>query len=455
MNFKISALLCVLACLSSCDLNRATDPAPLSPPAQDSGAMHIGTNLWNFGWGNQWNDYVVAGTDWATASNPWLPAFLADLAPYNGPIRFQDWDHLQNNNIINWSDRRKKTDNHRLTIHQAVDPSIKKYVYGQPAEVELYTVAYEWMIDLCNRTNKDMWLCVPTFSSPAYWHSLATLIKDTLNPNLRVYLEYSNETWNGSYQQCGYTQDQGIALGLPGDTQWSQPDPTNAHQKYYKGGSWSVYHSLQIFKAFQEVFGVDAMGTRIIRVIAFSGVQPIADEALKNVVYDGGSVFDASHYNPTWNPFGQKPDLLAIAPYIGPNDNAAGNAPWPKLDGAAANMPDRFKANVDWVYANTNLTSVQRAVPIAAKYNLPLSSYEGGQQLDTNADAWSKNPSIYDAYTYMLNKWAQARMVVFCHYTMYGQYASSGAWGAKENVNTPLANAPKYRALVDWINAHP
>jgi hypothetical protein len=146
--------------------------------------------------------------------------------------------------------------------------------------------------------------------------------------------------------------------------------------------------------------------------------------------------------------------LLAIAPYIGPNDNAL-PYPWPKLDGAAATMLDRFKANVDWVYSNTNLTSVQRAVTIADKYKLPLSCYEGGQQLNTNADKWNQNPLIYDAYAYMLNKWAQARFTIFCHYTLYGSYEPTGAWGAKENVNTSLANAPKYRVLVDYVKLHP
>ncbi len=422
-------------------------------------SMRIGTNFWNFGWGNQWRDYVQPGLDWTTVSDPWLPAFLADLAPFNGPIRFMDFDDANENALIHWSERLQKTDNHYTSKTYPIDhvtqitvptdtqnppdmshpitTTISARYFGGQTSINYMGMSYEWMIDLCNRTGKDMWINVPTFSEPAYWTSLATLIRDNLNSDLKCYVEYSNETWNGGFKQYHYTQDMAYFYGLPGGNQW------------YKAGAWSVWHSLKIFKAFQDVFGAPAMGTRIIRVIAFSGGQSIADNAIQEVVYSGAGNMT---FNSTWNPDGQKPDLLAIAPYIGPNDDATGTG---TLDGASANMPTLFQANVDWVYSNTQYTSIQRAITISDKYNIPLGCYEGGQQLNTNADVWSNNPLVYDAYTYMLNKWMDAHFVLYCHYTLYGSYDTHGAWGAKAAVTTPLASAHKYRALVDWLAANP
>jgi hypothetical protein len=229
-----------------------------------------------------------------------------------------------------------------------------------------------------------------------------------------------------------YSIDQGIANSLPGDNQW------------YQGGAYSVWHSLAVFKGFQDVFGAAAMGSRVIRVLAFSGNFDIADHAFYSVMYDGAG---SANFNAKWNPNNQRADLFAVAPYFGPNDGAGGGG---VLDGAAANIADRFKANVDSGY----LDYVTGAVAIAAKYKTPIGCYEGGQQLSTNADKWSSNPAVYDAYTYMLNKWIPAHFVMFTHYALYGSYTSAQAWGAKAAGTTTLANAPKYRALVDWANSH-
>ena len=54
------------------------------------------------------------------------------------------------------------------------------------------------MIELCNETQKDMWINIPALATPAFVQSLAQLIDADLDPNLNVYIEYSNETWNTS-----------------------------------------------------------------------------------------------------------------------------------------------------------------------------------------------------------------------------------------------------------------
>jgi len=362
--------------------------------ASATSSMTIGTNFWDFGWSES-TEYINANVDWTTVTNPWNPQFLSEISMY-ACLRFMDFGHTNNSNVVNWSERIQKTAN-QVTAGQ---------------------FAYEWMIDLCNRTNIDMWVCLPHKTNLDYWTQLATLIKNNLNPNLKCYIEYSNETWNGGFTQFQYTLDQGIANGLPGSNQW------------YQGGAYSVWQSLKIFKAFQDVFGVADMGTRVIRVCAWSGNYDIADQAFANTLNSS-----------TWNPYGQKVDMGAIAPYIGNG-----------IDGAASNCQSLFHAEIDRLYSATS-DGVAHAVNMANKYGFKLGCYEGGQHLLTNAHVWSANPNIYTEYMYMLNKWKD-KFVLFNHYTHLGAWGSGGAWGAKVSTTSTLAESHKYRALVDWINAN-
>src|SRR5690606_24219274 len=79
-------------------------------------------------------------------------------------------------------------------------------------------VAYEWQIDLANRLGADIWITVPhltieTYDSNPddnYWTELAKLVKAQLDPQLNVYVEYSNETWNGDFGQGTYAAKRGV-----------------------------------------------------------------------------------------------------------------------------------------------------------------------------------------------------------------------------------------------------
>lgn len=356
-----------------------------------SGSMAVGTNFWNIGWMDRLN-YFKSGVNWTTVTDPWNPQFLADIAPFTN-LRFMDFLPTNNSTVITWSQRVQKTADHYTTDG----------------------VAIEWMIDLCNRTNKDMWICVPHQADANYFTQLATLIKNTLNANLKVYIEYSNETWNGGFTQFNYTIQQGQAAGLPGSNQW------------YQGGAYSIWQSLKIFKAFRDVYGT-AMASRVIRVCSFSGNFDIFDQGYSSVVN-----------STTWNPFSEQADVIAVAPYVGNG-----------LDGSSASIQSQFHNEI----INTLNTYVIPAKAIANKYGKPLICYEGGQHLLTNADVWSRNPLIYNEYLFMLDQW-KPYISFFSHYCLYGVAQSGGAWGSKEGASQALADAHKYRALINWISANP
>ncbi|MEM6315801.1 MAG: hypothetical protein AAF743_17060, partial [Planctomycetota bacterium] len=100
--------------------------------------------------------------------------FKANLEPFP-VLRFMDWNRTNGSTHVDWSDRTDLDDAH----------------WGWSAGVP-----YELMIQLGNELGKDVWLNVPHAANDDYVTQLARLVRDNLNPELDVWIEYSNETWN-------------------------------------------------------------------------------------------------------------------------------------------------------------------------------------------------------------------------------------------------------------------
>jgi hypothetical protein len=442
--------------------------------SRTSNTMQVGTNFWNLSW-YVFTDYVKpafsALATWPVANsadpaaNPWTPAFLTDLGAYNGPLRFMDFVNVNYIPVVNWSDRIGETYNWTVPyaypvvaatveavgngLHGTNSKTVRDYIGKTTSSATV--PAYEWMIDLCNRTGHDMWINIPTFSrndqadvNDRYWTQLAILIKSKLDPHLKCFVEYSNETWNGGFLQNLYTMDQGTTMAEYG------------YNKWYWGEEFCVYNSIRIFKAFQDVFGEDNTGydkpvspwasPGLVRVYATAGNSDGGFKAIMRVMYNGSvkTSYDINtDYNTTYNPNKQKMDLMATAPYVGSG-----------LDGSAGNIQSLFRAQIDWAYNVEVMTYINEM----AKYGVKVGCYEGGQHLLKNSSTWSHNPAIYDEYIYMLNRWKAAGLVIFNHYVLYGSYSNAtntGSWGAKERISDSNEDSPKFRALKDWVEANP
>jgi hypothetical protein len=92
-----------------------------------------------------------------------------------------DWADTNLSNITTWNDRRP----YDHATQQSGD-----FKNG---------VAPEYLIELCNELDSDAWLNMPHGADDTYVRNLATLVRDTLEPGRKVYVEWSNETWNGGY----------------------------------------------------------------------------------------------------------------------------------------------------------------------------------------------------------------------------------------------------------------
>jgi hypothetical protein len=372
-------------------------------PAQTWKGMRVGSNFWFLGAG--WaEDAWKANVDFATTDDPWNPAFIGDLTEADYAVfRFMDFGGTNNSPIRNWSERTQKTsaDNEK------------------GGDVGGHGIAFEWMFDLCNKLQKDCWINVPHLAVETYEQNpdenyfieLAKLAKATLDPNLTLYIEWSNETWNGGFQQALYAQQRGTQMGFASDA-------------YGASFKFHVYASSRMYDAFVKVFGNEI--SRVKWVVAGQLGSNYGTQLQLDALKD-----------PNINLGGRTPDYYASSNYVGIG-----------LDGASPQIDQQWHAAL----AET-ITQATGQAQLIADTGMKLVAYEGGQHLLTNADVFARNPAAYNLYTDWLDEISKL-FVLTMHYTNSGMWASGGAWGAKEHTGAPLSEAPKARALVDWIHAH-
>ena len=359
--------------------------------------------------------FIMPGFESSYLTQPFHPLFLSRLQNYKA-IRFMDWMLTNGSTVRNWTDRAKPSD----------------YTYS------LRGVPIEVILQLANSTNATPWFNIPAQATDDYIRQFAATVKQQLNPALKFYVEYSNETWNGSFAQTKYIQARGQELGF-------SVDPTIA------GAYYTAFRSTQIFDLFRSVLG---SSSRMVRVIA--------SQAENSWLSDQTLGFQ--------NAFGNA-DALAIAPYFNCSDTASGG--FGVLgDPATASQVDGMSVDgiVDIELAHINgcaLRQMQSNSAIAKKYGLALVGYEGGQSLvgyygaenDNTMTALFKaanrSPRMNALYAQYLSNWVGAGGDLLVSFNEAGAATKYGSWGALEYQDQDPLTAPKFQALTTFAIQHP
>jgi len=342
-------------------------------------------------------------------THPFHPLYTQRLEPFVA-LRFMDSGKTNFSPLVSWADR-TTPDTHTQTRPEGM--------------------ALEYMILLANTLGQDPWICVPHLADDDYVRRAARLLRDQVDPALKIYVEYSNETWNSMFSQTTYVQDMGEALGL-------SPDRWQAGQIY------CALRSVQIWEIFQEEFVDEG---RLIEVMATQSASiSITDTR-----------FDALN-DPAINPSYIMPDALGIAPYFGkiytPGDIPPAVPDYPTVDDILDVL-------------SPALIAEERSVVIAQKtaadrQGAVLVCYEGGQHFvgaqgaendatltailhEANAD-----PRMYMRYIEYLDMLHKEGVAMFGHYLYVGNWSKWGSWGALEVQDQPFVDAHKYRALIEW-----
>jgi hypothetical protein len=368
---------------------------------------------------------LMPGTESTYQTMPYYSEWFGKLQPFK-VIRFMDWGHTNNwGHDSAWECYDQVTDTARTPWSGRAERSDFTWATSKG-------VPYEVMIDLCNRLHADMWICVPHDASNEYIHQLALLLKNELNPQLTLYIEYSNETWNWMF----------------GQTQWLY-----TFGCVNKGISWPegivpyIQNCMDIFSA---VFSGEM--ERIVRV---AGVQGAWQDVSNRIVFNlrPGS-FDA----------------FAPAAYFGISEAVDA-----KLDrlGAAATVQDIVsRVRVSRRQNEEHWLSEQKKA-IADKLGIPMLYYEGGQHLTPTpfgeepvyAQALldvQRDTAMYSLYRewfdFLESLSVPGRESLFMNFSFIGQRSARyGSWGILESVtqDTVAIPAPKYRALINYMTTFP
>jgi hypothetical protein len=293
-------------------------------------------------------------------------------------------------------------------------------------------VSLEHQIALSNELSANGWFCVPHLADETYIRNMAVLLRDTLKPGLKAYIEYSNEVWNWApgFVQTRYALKKAAALGQ-----------TSA-DRYLR---YSGQRAGEIFKIFDEVYGTTLARQRLVRVI---GAQSGSGDVQLGQVGVGGA------------------DALAIAPYFGGglNNKVYNTQNWESL------TTDQILDMARTAVVSDTLAGVKASARIAATYGVQLVAYEGGQHMggggDCNGDCSNiealqkkfqlanSHPRIKGLYKNMFKAWSIAVGEVggvFTAFSHIGMDSKYGSWGALQYQTVNRSTAWKYLALVENI----
>ncbi len=356
------------------------------------------------------------------------PAFLQKVKEFS-TLRFMDWMRTNGSSQQDWGQR--------STANDASWASND----GVPVEA---------MVELANQTGVSPWFNMPHQANDDYIRYFAEYVRDHLDPNLTVYVEFSNEVWNWMFPQSHYAVQQAIDRWGDVEGGWMQ---------------WYGMRTAQMSQIWKSTFDTQAS-----RVKAVMSTQT-GWQGLENYLLDTPA-WVAEGNQPAW----QYVDAYAITGYFAGGLGLAENAETVKSwltdpDGGFAKAFQQLRQGgllpgQDSVL--DTIASFQYHSAVAQSHGLQLVAYEGGQHIvnfgtiSNNAadDAaltnffieLNRRPEMQQLYAELLEGWKAAGGTLFNHFVDVAQSTRYGSWGALENLNQ--TSTPKYDALMNFIGTY-
>jgi len=274
---------------------------------------------------------ILPGFEDTYRDQPFHPEFLKRWEKFK-VLRFMDMQRTNNSEQVNWPNC----------------PTPDMQTQGGEAGVAL-----EYLIQLANTLDADPWFCMPHVATDDYIRRFAEMAKTRLKPGLKIYVEYSNECWNGIFGQARYCRDKGKELKL-------SDNDFQAQLRYYSK------RSVEVFRIWEEVFGGR---DRLVRVLAAQSVNPWTSTQVMD--------FEDAY---------KHADVLGIAPYFG---NALGD---PKTQNEVAQMTVDQVLDKCAEYLQQGNKTIAEQARAAKERGLRLVAYEAGQHLVGYGGAENNKP---------------------------------------------------------------
>lgn len=366
---------------------------------------------------------IRPGYQWNSASLPVFTAhYLQHLEPFS-TLRFMDW--MVSNSLYDGSWAARPT-----LINTRAGMRPKGQVPGRP---------WERVVELANASGSDIWINIPAKADPDYYTQLARLLKSTLDPRLKIYVEYSNEMWNFNFVQYHWLTTTAVDEELAAGNTNLKFD--NATQPYVLGYRVYTERLFRISEAFRAVFGDGEMMTRVRPVLAWqAGGSYHMDNMLKY----------AQRVYPN-RPINSYIYAISGAPYYGLLDKASDNTL------TKADVLDKLSSSIDKAFT---ISRYEHNAFLAKKHNVKWIAYEGGPDtfggasIEAKASA-SRDATMFDLCKRFLNDWSVAGGGLFMWFhagagswtTQYGswplaEYLTDGSTSAKSACMTWAASNP-------------
>jgi len=298
-------------------------------------------------------------------------------------IRFMNMQGMTRNPVENWSAR---------NIPEKATWGGRAGTYSRGAPVEV-------MVALANKVKAHPWFSMPYKANDDYMRKFAEYVKANLDPNLKAYIEYSNEVWNPI--------------------------------------KWYSRRSVEVFKIWEDIFGGNE---QLIRVMgSWASNQNMSSQIL---------AFEDAY---------KHTDAIAIGPYVSAHPKELRKAE--NVDDVFEMMMDK---DSKWGM-KTIISYIKKQEKVATSFGVDLLAYEGGQHLvdwDTRKVEQHPNPLLYAAnrdprmgivYDELMNEWKRAGGKLFVAFSAPRIYSWYGSWGVKEHIRQARNDAPKYDSLLRYL----
>ncbi|MBL0392011.1 hypothetical protein JJ685_12795 [Ramlibacter monticola] len=376
----------------------------------------------------------------AAASQTFSSEFRAAIAPF-GTLRLMDFLETNANPSRQWSERTTP-----LAATQGGERG----------------AAYEYAVQMANELAKDIWINVPALADDAYVRSLAVLLHQTLAPGRVVYVEYSNELWNTQFSQTSWNREAAVAEAVAGDTTLTKGQRCTPEMFKTVSGEcnpyWAGYfrvgkRTVRLAQIFSEVFGPDALNTRVRVVYATQFAdRAIAEQVLKNIAkYRGRPA--AFLYGVAGAPYFYldeelaRSDSLDVEAIHASMQQSLEREVLPVL-ASGVTQGDVFVKGLPYRGGDWSRPSLKA---LADFYGLRSLAYEGGPDLrQANVSLPAKFAANADArmgakMERLLRQWYGCGNGMFVHFNLTSAYGRHGYWGLTNDARD--LQTPKYRAV--------
>jgi hypothetical protein len=363
-------------------------------------------------------------------------------------LRFMDWMLTNNSAQADWSDR----------------PRVSHYTWmerGVPLEV---------MIELANQTGAEPWFTLPHLATPDYEMQFLQMVRQNLRPDLRPWIEYSNEVWNFMFDQAHWAEDQARARW---GREWQSP-------QFY------MVRASELMQRATEVFA-DQPG-RVVRVLGvFTGALGYEAEMLNPVDY----LAESPANRPLYDWF----DAYAVTGYFGADLHIEARVPmvmrWlaesrarAEAQGRALGLNARELAahvqahrfdhavelagrelldggtsgSADWSVEHLLNYALTHHARVARAHGMEMVMYEGGTHLVTSPvdhgneeliaffEVVNYSEPMGQAYRALLQGWQALTPAPFNHFNDVSRPGIWGSWGARRHLND---DSSRWRAIME------